>query len=310
MDLFPPIEPHAAGMLDVGDGHAMYWEVSGNPKGVPVLFVHGGPGGGTAPPYRRFFDPAYWKIVLFDQRGCGRSRPAASVTANTTSHLVADMEMLRRHLGVERWLLFGGSWGSTLAIAYGEAHPERALGFVLRGVFLFRPFEVEWFLSGMATFFPEAHRRFSAHVARDDGDVLNAYYRRLTDPDADIRLAAARAWCAYEDACARLVPRADGEGDAGACLAMARIECHYMVHAGFMVPDQLLDGLDRVIHLPVAIVQGRYDVICPPVTADELARSWPGAHLHMVPDAGHSAMEPGSRAALVGAAEAMRRAIG
>lgn len=310
MDLFPTIEPHAAGMLDVGDGHAMYWEVSGNPKGVPVLFVHGGPGGGTAPPYRRFFDPAYWKIVLFDQRGCGRSRPAASITANTTPHLIADMEVLRRHLGIDRWLLFGGSWGSTLAIAYGEAHPGRALGFVLRGVFLFRPFEVAWFLTGMATFFPEAHRRFAAHVARDDGDLLAAYHRRLTDSDADIRLAAARAWCAYEEACARLVPRADGEGDAGACLAMARIECHYMVHAGFMAPDQLLDGLDRVSHLPATIVQGRYDVICPPITADDLARAWPGALLHMVPDAGHSAMEPGSRTALIGAVEAMRRAIG
>lgn len=306
MDLFPPIEPHAAGMLDIGDGHSMYWEVSGNPRGIPVLFVHGGPGGGTAPAYRRFFDPTYWKIILFDQRGCGRSRPAASLEANTTGHLLADMELLRRHLAVERWLLFGGSWGSTLALAYGQAFPERVLGFVLRGVFLFRPFEVEWFLTGMATFYPEAHRRFAAHVAGDAGGLLSAYYRRLTDPDADVRLAAARAWCGYEEACARLVPRPEGELDAGASLAMARIECHYMLHDGFLAPGQLMDGLDRITHLPVAIVQGRYDVICPPNTADELARAWPGAELTIVPDAGHSAMEPGTRTALVAAVERFR----
>ncbi|WP_173977730.1 prolyl aminopeptidase [Magnetospirillum sp. UT-4] len=304
MDLFPPIEPFASGMLPVGDGHQLYWEMSGNPRGRPALFVHGGPGGGTAPPYRRFFDPERWKIVLFDQRGCGRSRPQASLTANTTAHLIADMEALRRHLAIESWLLFGGSWGSTLALAYGQAHPGRVTGFVLRGIFLFRRFEVEWFLDGMGRFFPEAHRRFTAHVAGDPEGVLAAYHRRLVDPDPNVHLAAARAWCAYEEACCRLIPHADmPEADAGAALAMARIECHYMVHDGFFAPGQLLDGMDRIAHLPAELVQGRYDVICPPVSAADLARAWPEARLTVIPDAGHSAMEAGTRAALVAAAD-------
>lgn len=310
MDLFRPIEARASGLLEMGDGHTVYWEESGNPQGVPVLFVHGGPGAGTAPPYRRFFDPSYWRIVLFDQRGCGRSVPEASVEANTTGHLIADMERLRQALGIERWVLFGGSWGSTLALAYGQAFPERVLGFVLRGVFLFRPSEVEWFMSGMGTFFPEAYDRFAAHIPEGEGDLLTAYHRRLTDPDPAIHLPAARQWCAYEEACARLLPRNDTvEVAPGACLAMARIECHYMVHAGFLAPDQLLRDLPRIAHLPAVIVQGRYDVVCPPVTAADLAAKWPRARLVMVPDAGHSAMEPGIRLALVSAMEALKGAF-
>lgn len=307
MDLFSPVEPNAWGMLDVGDGHTLYWEESGNPRGVPVVFVHGGPGAGCAPAYRRFFDPRFWRIVLFDQRGCGRSRPHASVQANTTPALVADMERLRALLGIDRWVLFGGSWGSTLALAYGQAHPERALAFVLRGVFLFRPAEVEWFMTGMGTFFPEARRRFADHVAQDDGAELEAWYRRLIHPDPQVHLPAARLWCGYEEACARLLPRdGGGEGDGAACLAMARIECHYMVHAGFLEPDQLLRRIERIRHLPAVIVQGRYDMVCPPATAWDLAQAWPGARLHMIPDAGHSAMEPGIRLALVAAMEGLK----
>jgi proline iminopeptidase, Neisseria-type subfamily len=310
MDLFPPIDPHAAGMLEVGDGHTVYWEESGNPRGVPVLFVHGGPGAGTAPPYRRFFDPSFWRIILFDQRGCGRSLPAASIHANTTAHLIEDMEALRRQLGVERWLLFGGSWGSTLALAYGQAHPARVLGFVLRGVFLFRRFETEWFLRGMATFFPEAHRRFAAPLPAGETDLLGAYHRLLTDPDPAVHLPAARAWCAYEEACARLIPRGEGlSGESAACLAMARIECHYMVHDGFLAPDQLLDGMAAIADHPAVIVQGRYDMVCPPVSADDLAARWRRARLTMVADAGHSAMEPGIRLALVAATEGLKKTL-
>ena len=309
MDLFPSIETHASGMLEVGDGHSLYWEVSGNPRGPVVVFVHGGPGAGTAPAYRRFFDPGFWRIVLFDQRGCGRSRPNSLIHANSTAHLVADMESLRRHLGVERWLLFGGSWGSTLALAYGQAHPQFCTGFVLRGVFLFRPHEVEWFLSGMGHFFPEAWRRFMGFLpVAERGDVLAAYMRRLNDPDPATHMPAAKAWCAYEEACARLVPRGDGGGESEGpgVLAMARIEAHYMVHGGFLEPDQLLVDLPRIAHLPAIIVQGRYDVICPPATAEELARSWPGAQLTILADAGHSAMETSTRSALVAAVEEMK----
>lgn len=306
MDLFPPIEPFQTGMLAVGDRHTLYWEVSGNPQGVPVLFLHGGPGAATAPAYRRFFDPSFWRIVLFDQRGCGRSVPAASVEANTTAHLVGDIEALRTLLGVDRWLLFGGSWGSTLALAYGQAHPDRVLGFVLRGVFLFRRGEVEWFLTGMGTFFPEVWRRFAAHVAPAT-DLLAAYHRRLRDPDPAVHLAAARVWCGYEEACARLMPRLDASDmAAAAALAMARIECHYMRHHGFLADNQLLRHLPAIAHLPCTIVQGRYDMVCPPAAADDLATAWPKARLVMLPDAGHSSMEPSIRAGLVGAVEGMK----
>lgn len=310
MDLFAPLEPYASGMLEVGDGHALYWEESGNPTGRPVLFVHGGPGAGIAPPYRRYFDPAYWRIILFDQRGCGRSIPAAETRANTTPHLVADIEVLRHHLAVDQWLLFGGSWGSTLALAYAQAHPERVLGFVLRGIFLFRRQETDWFLHGMGTFFPEAARRFHDHVAGDSGDVLTAYHRRLSDPDPAVHLPAARTWCGYEEACARLVPRAaTADADPEQTLAMARLECHYMIHDGFLSPDQLLGGMARIRHLPAHLVQGRYDVVCPPVTAADLARAWPGAHVELVTEGGHSAMEPGLRRALVLAVAGFQRRL-
>jgi proline iminopeptidase len=234
--------------------------------------------------------------------------PYAETRSNTTGHLVADMERLRRHLAVDRWLLFGGSWGSTLALAYGQAHAERVTGFVLRGVFLFRESEIDWFLHGMAAFYPEAHRRFIAHVQGDGDDVLAAYHRRLTHPDPGVHLPAARVWSGYEEACARLVARPDPiEPDGAAALAMARMECHYMVHGGFLRPGQLLENVGLIAHLPARIIQGRYDVICPPVSAFDLAQAWPKARLTVVAEAGHSAMEPGLRTALVAAVEEVRR---
>jgi proline iminopeptidase len=305
-------------MLDVDPPHRLYWEQSGNPKGLPVVFLHGGPGAGTAPAYRRFFDPEAYRIILFDQRGAGRSTPEADLTDNTTQHLVGDIEKLREHLGVERWLVFGGSWGSTLALAYGQAHPERCIGFILRGIFLFSPEEVSWFVGdhsgvhgpgvgkGMGWFFPEAQRAFAAHIPpAERGDLLTAYYRRLIDPNPVVHRPAAAAWCAYENACSRLIPESQGGGDQyyPGALSMARIEAHYMKNQGFLSPDQLLNGLPAIAKHPAVIVQGRYDMVCPIATADRLAQAWPGAQYRIVADAGHSSMEPGVRAALVKATE-------
>lgn len=309
-DLFPPIEPFAAGMLEVDSRHSLYWEQSGNPNGTPVLFVHGGPGAGTAPAYRRFFDPRSYRIILFDQRGAGRSLPAADITDNTTPHLVADIERLRRFLGVDRWVVFGGSWGSTLALAYGQAHPDRCLGFVLRGIFLFRPDEVDWFINHMGRFFPEAWHRFAHHIPEcERADLLAAYYRRLLDPAPEVHGPAAEIWCGYEEACSRLVPRHApiGEGRPPvSVLAMARIEAHYMSHGGFLAENQLLDRMAILHRHPCVIVQGRYDVVCPIATADQVARAWPQSEYVVVPDAGHSAMEPGVRVALVAATQRFR----
>ena len=291
----------------MGDGHHLYWEVSGNPSGKPVVFLHGGPGASTQPTFRRFFDPTVWKIILFDQRGCGQSTPVASIAANTTPHLVADLEKLRLHLGVPSWVLFGGSWGSTLALAYGQAHPDRVLGFVLRGVFLFRPSEVQWFLNGMGAFFPEAGQSFSGFLPLEERDnLLPAYTRRLNHPDPAIYMPAAHAWYAYEEACARLVPKVSAiPPDAVGVLTIARLECHYMINGGFMEPNQILDNLPKITHLPCLIVQGRYDVICPPVSASDLAAAWPGSKLTMIPDAGHSALENGTRQSLVEAVSSL-----
>lgn len=305
--LYPPIEPNHQGWLVTGGQHRLYWEESGNPDGPAVLFLHGGPGAGTSPIHRRFFDPKHWRIVLFDQRGAGRSLPAASVAENTTGDLVADIEALRRHLLIERWLVFGGSWGSTLALAYGQAHPERCRGFVLRGVFLFRSWEVEWFLRGMGTFFPEAERAFLDFLPPEErDDILGAYHRRLIDDSPSRHLAAAQAWCGYEEACSRLIPDTADPRPPTAALAMARIEAHYMVHRGFIEEGQLLRDLHRLHGLPATIVQGRYDMVCPIRSADELARAWPGSELRIVPDGGHAALESGIRTALVAATDRWR----
>lgn len=309
-DLFPPFDANQAGYLDVGEGHRVWWEESGDREGVPALFLHGGPGAGCAPAYRRFFDPAHYRIVLFDQRGSGRSKPYASIAANDTQRLVADIERLREALGVEQWLVFGGSWGSTLALAYGQAHPERCLGFVLRGVFLGTGDEVDWFLRGIARVFPEAHRTFAGHIpAAERHDLLAAYARRLMGENRAAALAAARVWGRYESMCSTLRP-ADmpfGADSGESLLAIARIEAHYFLHRLFLRDGQLMDDLPRIAHLPATIVQGRYDMICPAASAERLARAWPATEYVVVDDAGHSAMEPGIRSALVRATEAFKR---
>lgn len=308
--LFPEIEPFAAGRISVDPRHTLYWEECGNPEGVPIVFLHGGPGGGCLPHHRRFFDPAFWRIVLVDQRGAGRSTPSAEIADNTTWHLVADLERLRSQRGIENWALFGGSWGSTLALAYAESFPERSTGLVLRGVFLASAAEIDWFMNGMGRIFPEAHERFASFLPADErDDLLAGYHRRLTDPDPAVHGPAAAAWDAYESDCSTLLPRAEGSPafeNAAVALAIARIEAHYFVHNGFLADGELLGNAHRIEHLPCTIVQGRYDVICPPVTAHALARAWPSAELVMVPGAGHSVREPGIARALVAAVERLK----
>jgi proline iminopeptidase len=272
--LFPPIDPYESGRLPLDGGHMMYWEQSGNPAGIPVVFLHGGPGAGATPVHRRFFDPAAYRVIVYDQRGAGRSQPQGLLDDNTTPHLIADIETLRAHLGVERWLVFGGSWGSTLAIAYGETHPERCLGFVLRGIFLGRQSELDWFLYGMRTVFPEIWGRLVELLdSSEHDDILRSYHRRLMNPDKAVHLPAARAWSAYEGACSTLLPSPETvaafSGDALA-YALARIETHYFVNDLFMPENALLGNIDRIRHLPGVIVQGRYDMVCPIRTAEAL----------------------------------------
>ena len=309
-DLFPEIGAFETGYLPVPGGHTMYWEQVGSPRGHPVLFLHGGPGAGAGAVHRRFFDPAFWRVVIFDQRGAGRSRPLGSLDHNTTPDLVEDIELLRRHLGVERWLLFGGSWGSTLALAYAQAHPQRVRGLVLRGVFLGRDSEVDWFLGGLAQIFPDAHANFTGFLPEEErADVLGAYIRRLNDPDPSVHMPAARAWSVYEGSCSTLLPSPDtvmSFAQDRTALGLARIEAHYFRHGLFLPPGGLLGGMHRLADIPGEIVQGRYDMICPACTAFELAASWRSARLTVVPDAGHSALEPGVRRALVGAVERFR----
>ena len=283
----------------------MYWEEAGNPQGTPILFLHGGPGAGCTADHRRFFDPEFYRIVLFDQRGAGRSTPSGEIRDNTTQLLINDIERLRGFLGIERWFLFGGSWGSTLALAYGEAHPHACSGFILRGIFLGRSSEIDWFLYGMQRFFPEAWRAFAGHVPQSErADLLEAFYRRLTDPDPLVHGPAARVWSCYEGSCSTLQPNAETIKQFASdqvALALARIEAHYFVHDIFMSGNALLAGVERIRHLPCVIVQGRYDMVCPIATADELARAWPEAEYQVIPNAGHSAWESGILAALLDA---------
>lgn len=310
-DLFPPIDPYGTGFLRLDDRHAMYWEQSGNPRGVPVVFLHGGPGAGATPSHRRFFDPYHYRIVVFDQRGAGRSTPHGETAANTTPILVDDIERLRVHLGIERWHVFGGSWGSTLALAYAQAHPARVRSLGLRGIFLGRPSEIDWFLYGIGHVFPEAWRNFAGFVPEAErGDLLDAYWRRLIDPDPAVHLPAARAWSAFEGSCSTLLPSPEtvqAFSEDRMALGLARIEAHYFRNALFLPPDALLDGVAKIRGIPATIVQGRYDMVCPIVTADLLAKAWPEARYVVVPDAGHSAMEPGIRAQLVAAMERAKR---
>jgi len=305
--LFPEIEPRASGMLQLDALHSMYWEECGRADGIPAVFLHGGPGAGSTSKHRRFFDPDAYRVIVYDQRGAGRSRPLGELRDNTTPHLVADLEALRRHLGVERWLVFGGSWGSTLAIAYAEAHPERCLGLVLRGIFLCRRSEIDWFLYGLRTVFPEPWEKFSGFLPRAErDDLLRNYHRRLIDPDPAIHMPAARAWSIYEGSCSTLLPSPETvayfAGDTVA-LGLARIEAHYFENDIFLAENALLANAGRLLGVPGVIVQGRYDMVCPLVSAHELHLAWPQADYRIIPDAGHSAWEPGILGALVEATE-------
>lgn len=311
-ELYPHIEAARHGMLALDGVHQMYWEESGNSRGMPILFLHGGPGAGASAAHRRFFDPEHYRIVIFDQRGAGRSTPLGEIAHNTTPHLVADIESLRRHLGIERWIVFGGSWGSTLAIAYGEACPERCAGFILRGIFLCRRSEIDWFLYGLRALFPEAWRAFAGAVPESERhDLLAAYYRRLTASDPAVHMPAARAWSVYEGTCSTLLPSAETvayfAGDV-VSLGLARIEAHYFSHDIFLPEDSLLGNIGRLRRIPAVIVQGRYDAVCPIVTADDLHSAWPEADYIIVPDAGHSAWEPHICSELVRATERFKTA--
>ncbi len=307
--LYPALDPYRTGRLAVDAPHELYFEESGNPDGKPVVFLHGGPGGGTNPKQRQFFDPQRYRIVLFDQRGCGRSTPHASLDANTTWDLVADTERLRVHLGIERWQVFGGSWGSTLALAYAQKHPERVSELVLRGIFLLRKVEIDWFYQqGASAIFPDAWEPYLEHIpAAERGDLVAAYHRRLTSDDPAVRLEAARRWSGWEGATSKLIPDPELVGhmeEDEVALAMARIECHYFVHGGWFEPeDQLLRDVGRIRNIPAVIVQGRYDVVCPIDSAWALHRAWPEADLLISPDAGHSAFEVPNSRALVSATD-------
>ncbi len=310
--LYPEIEPYETGRLKVSALHTLYYEQCGNPRGKPVVFLHGGPGGGCNARCRQFFDPDAYRIILFDQRGCGRSTPHAELRENTTWDLVADIERLRAHLGIGRWQVFGGSWGSTLALAYAEAHPEQVTELVLRGIFLLRRWELEWFYQrGCDALFPDAWEKYLEPIPSvERGDLISAYHRRLTHDDPSVRLAAARAWSIWEGSTSFLYQDAVHIESSGAdefAQAFARIECHYFVHGGFMRSDrQLLDDIDRIRQIPATIVQGRYDVVCPMRSAWDLHRAWPEADLRVIADAGHSAFEPGNIDALVRATDRYR----
>ena len=305
--LFPAIEPNRCGTFAVDELHTLYWEECGNSGGVPVLFLHGGPGAGLSPVHRRFFDPAYYRIVLFDQRGAGQSTPLGECRNNTTQLLIQDIEQLRRFLGIDQWLVFGGSWGSTLALAYGQAHPERCTGFVLRGIFLCTASEIDWFLNGIEWFFPKEHAQFVAQIPQAERhDLLTAYEQRLFSNSPTQNLEAARAWSRYEGSCLHLLPHpevADAFGSDAVALGLGRLEAHYFRHAGFLTEDQLIRNVDRIRHIPAIIIQGRYDVVCPPKSAWRLHQAWPQAIFQIVEDAGHAGLEPGIASALVAATE-------
>ena len=313
-DFYPPIEPYQAGMLPLDAIHTMYYEQSGNPHGVPVVFLHGGPGAGASASHRQFFDPAFYRIVIFDQRGAGRSLPLGELRDNTTAHLIADMETLRKQLGIERWMVFGGSWGSTLALAYAEHHPERSMALILRGIFLCRQSEIDWFLYGLKHVFPEAWWRFAGHLPEHQhGDILKAYYALLSNPDPAVHVPAARVWSIYEGSCSTLLPNEAVVANFGSdrvALGLARIEAHYFTNNIFLPENFLMDHIGRIRHVPTTIVQGRYDVVCPIVSADDLVRAFPEADYHIIDDAGHSAFEPGTRAKLIETMEKLKIRFG
>lgn len=302
--LFPALSPNRHGMLAVDDLHTIYWEECGNPDGIPVLFLHGGPGAGLSPQHRRFFDPQRYRVILFDQRGAGKSTPLGEWRNNTTQLLIADIEQLRAQFGIDQWLVFGGSWGSTLALAYGQAHPAACLGFVLRGIFLCTQAEIDWFIEGVRWFYPELYEEFAAPIPADErGDLLAAYVKRILSSDPAVYWPAARAWSRFEGRRVYLMPQPEDAPNDALDLGVGRLESHYMANLGFMDEDQLIRDMGRIAHLPAVIVQGRYDAICPPLSAYRLQQAWPGAQLEMIPDAGHGALEHGIASALVRATE-------
>ena len=296
--LYPPIEPYASGMLDVGYGHSVYWERCGTPGGTPAVFLHGGPGGGCSPRHRQLFDPAKYDVLLFDQRGCGRSTPHANLDANTTWHLVADIERLRAIAGVERWLVFGGSWGSTLALTYAQTHPRRVSALIVRGIYLLTKAETDWYYQfGVSEMFPDKWEGFVAPIpVAERGDMVGAYHRRLTGDDLGVQLAAAKAWSNWEGQTITLLPEpatSDGFGDDRFAIAFARIENHYFQHAGWLDEGQLLRDAGRLHGIPGVIVHGRYDMPCPARSAWALHQAWPEAEFHLIEGAGHAYSEPG-----------------
>jgi len=314
-DFYPPIKPYNSGTLRVSPVHEIYYEESGNPKGKPVVFLHGGPGGGTDAKMRQFFDPKRYRIVLFDQRGCGKSKPSASLVDNTTWHLVSDIETIREHLKIERWQVFGGSWGSTLALAYAQKHPARCPELVLSGIFLLRRWELEWFYQdpgGAAALFPDLWEHYLQPLSAEERkDCIRSYYQRLTSEDRKVLIEAARAWSIWESALSYIkfnknyIKRA---GDAEFAAAFARIECHYFINGGFLEREsQLLEDVARIRHIPATIVQGRFDVVCPMRSAWDLHKAWPEADLRVIPDAGHSAFEAGISRELVKATDRYSR---
>ncbi|NND82559.1 MAG: prolyl aminopeptidase [Gammaproteobacteria bacterium] len=308
-ELYPPIDAFDSGFLPVSDLHTIHYEQSGNPQGRPVVLLHGGPGGGMSSNYRRYFNPEQWRIIQFSQRGCGQSTPFAELRENTTWDLVADIEKLREYVGVERWSVFGGSWGSTLSLSYSQSHPERCEALFLRGIFLLRKKEIDWFYqSGCSKLYPDAWERYIAPIPDNErDDLLGAFHRRLTSDDEAVRNEAARAWSVWEASTSKLVQDEDlmsAFGQDKFAVAFARIECHYFTNKGFFENEnQLLENVDRIRHIPAIIVQGRYDVVCPPESAWELSKVWPEAQLHIIQTAGHSMAEPGIAARLVEATD-------
>ena len=311
--LFKEIEPFDSGRLQVDDLHSVYYEQCGNPRGKPAIFVHGGPGGGANPIHRRFWDPTVYRIVLFDQRGCGRSSPHAELRNNTTWDLIEDMERIREHLDIERWQLFGGSWGSTLSLVYAEQYPHRVTEMILRGIFLLRRREIEWYYQeGASRIFPEAWAKYLEPIPEEErDDLVGAYYRRLTSVNREERIAAARAWSMWEGSTSRLVPDPElieRTGDAAFAEAFARIECHYFINGGFFQDeDHLLANIERIAHIPAVIVQGRYDIVCPAESAYQLHKAWPKSELTVAAKSGHSALEPEITEHLVAATQKFSR---
>jgi proline iminopeptidase len=304
--VFPEIEPSENGLIPTGTGHDFYYEICGNPSGMPILVLHGGPGSGCNPGQRRFFDPAHYRIVLFDQRGCGRSQPAGRVSENTTQDLVEDIERLRRHLSIDQWLLFGGSWGSTLALAYATTHPQSVRGMILRGIFMARLSELHWFLYESRTFFPEAWERLTAPLRPHEvTDILGAYHQRVFDSNYSSSVTAARNWNEFEGSIISLLPPPPSDTPAPdeLVLARARVQLHYLINDCFLGDTPLLDRINVVRHIPAAIIHGRYDMVCPIISAHELHKAWPEADFQIVPDAGHAAFETGIAAALIMATE-------